>query len=89
MGGFGPLAGAHFYRRLIELTDAHSDEQHLPLLLLSDPAVPSRLQHLAGEGPSPLPKLLEMARRLVAAGADLIAIPSATVHAYQIGRAHV
>lgn len=82
MGGFGPLAGAHFYRRLIELTDAPSDAHHLPLLLLSDPAVPSRLQHLAGEGPSPLPKLLQMAQRLVLAGAGLIAIPSATVHAY-------
>lgn len=82
MGGFGPLAGAHFYRRLVELTDAASDDDHLGVLLLSDPHVPSRLRHLAGEGPSPVSDLLRMAARLAEGGADVIAIPSATVHAY-------
>ena len=82
MGGFGPLAGAHFYRRLIELTEADGDDRHLPVQLISDPDVPSRILHLRGEGPSPVAKLTDMARRLQDAGVDLIVIPSATVHAY-------
>lgn len=37
---------------------------------------------MAGEGPSPVPRLQSLAQALVAAGASVIAIPSATVHAY-------
>lgn len=82
MGGFGPLAGAHFYRRLIELTAADGDAAHLPVILVSDPQVPDRLRHLRGEGPSPVAHLQAMARSLQEDGCGLIAIPSATVHAY-------
>ena len=82
MGGFGPLAGAHFYRRLVELTPATGDEGHLAVVFLSEPNVPSRIRHLLGEGPTPVPALTRIAKALEQAGADTIAIPSATVHAY-------
>lgn len=82
LAGLGPLAGAHFYRRLIELTPGSSDEEHVPVVLLSEPSIPSRLRHLEGSGESPVPKLLEAMRRLVAAGAEFIAIPSSTTHIF-------
>lgn len=81
IGGVGPLAAAHFLIRLIQLTPAERDEDHLPAVLAAEP-VPSRIAHLLGRGPSPLPALLTSARSLVAAGADLIVIPSATTHGY-------
>ncbi len=82
MSGFGPLAGAHFYHRLVELTPARGDEEHLAVVLVSDPEIPSRLRHLSGEGPTPVPALTRVAQSLERAGVDAIAIPSATVHAY-------
>lgn len=39
IGGVGPLAGAHFYRRLVELTPAGRDEEHIPVVLATDPAL--------------------------------------------------
>lgn len=82
LGGLGPLAGAHFYRRLIERTPVGGDSQHLPVVLASDPTIPSRLDHLLGGGPSPVLALVHLAQFLEAAGACVIVIPSSTAHAY-------
>lgn len=82
IGGIGPLAGAHFYRRLIELTTADGDSDHLSVVLISEPQIPSRRAFIAGVGPSPGPALCSVARRLEAMGCDLIAIPSSTTHAF-------
>lgn len=83
LGGLGPLAGAHFYRRLVELTPADRDEAHIPIILISNPAVPSRIAHLSGAGESPVPKLMEICHQLVQAGAEVIALPSSTTSIYQ------
>ncbi len=82
LAGLGPLAGAHFYRRLIELTAAANDEEHIPVVLISEPSIPSRIRYLEGVGDSPAPKLQEVVRRLVAAGAEWIVIPSSTTHIF-------
>lgn len=81
-GGLGPLAGAHFYRRLVEGTTASRDADHLAVVLISDPAIPSRAAHLLGHGESPVPALAAVLDRLAVAGATLIAIASSTTHAY-------
>ena len=82
LAGLGPLAGAHFYRRCIELTPACSDAEHLSVVLISERSIPSRLDHLANRGPSPAKALGAVAQRLVGAGAEVLAIPSTTTHAY-------
>ncbi len=82
LAGLGPLAGAHFYRRLVELTPAHLDAEHLSVVLLTDNTIPSRLDHLEGRGMSPVPALVAAAQRIEQAGADLLVIPSTTTHAY-------
>ena len=82
LGGLGPLAGAHFYRRLIERTTAEDDSEHLPIILVSDNTVPSRVDNLLGYGPSPVPRLIHLASLLESAGASLIVVPSSTTHAY-------
>ncbi|MGW6564145.1 aspartate/glutamate racemase family protein [Streptomyces sp. NPDC054975] len=89
LGGMGPLATADFYRRLVERTPAGSDQAHLPVVMWADPAVPDRTAALIGEGPSPVPALVEGARWLQRAGASCIAVPCNTAHAYveQLSRA--
>ncbi|GGV16681.1 aspartate racemase [Streptomyces litmocidini] len=82
LGGMGPLATADFYRRLVQRTPAGSDQAHLPVLMWADPAVPDRTAALLGEGPSPVPALVEGARRLRRAGAGCIAVPCNAAHAY-------
>lgn len=82
IGGLGPLACAHFYTRLVELTHADSDSAHPEALLLSSPDVPSRLAHLSKGGPSPVPALQTVARRLERAGSEVIAVPSLTTQAF-------
>lgn len=58
------------------------DEDHLPVVMVSE-RIPSRVRHLIHGGPSPLPALRRAARALVLSGADTIAVPSATTHAYR------
>ncbi|PSR22469.1 MAG: hypothetical protein C7B45_06510 [Sulfobacillus acidophilus] len=83
LAGLGPLAGAYFYLRLCELTPAAGDEGHIPVVLASDTTVPSRLDHLQGIGPSPVPGLQAVGRRLIRAGADFVVMPSSTTSYYQ------
>lgn len=82
LGGMGPLATAHFYRRVIERTPAVVDQEHIPVLIWADPRMPDRSTALLGEGPSPLPWLTRGALGLQRAGASVVAIPCNTAHAY-------
>ncbi len=81
IGGMGPLATADFFRRLVDATDAATDQEHLHVLIDSDPTVPDRTAFLLHGGPDPAPMLIAMARRLEAAGADLLVIACNTAHA--------
>lgn len=82
LAGLGPLAGAHFYRRLVEMTPAINDQTHAHVILISEPAIPSRIDHLEGTGASPVPQLVEVIRRLEQGGAELIVVPSTTTNIY-------
>lgn len=80
LGGMGPLATADFMRKLTELTPASRDQDHLPVLVYSNPQVPDRSTAIMGKGESPLPALLGGIARLQDAGAEAIAIPCNTAH---------
>ncbi len=83
LGGLGPLAGAHFYRLLIESTAAACDGEHVDVLLDGICTTPDRSAYLLGESDaSPLPSLIARAQNLVAQGATLLAIPCNTAHVF-------
>ena len=82
LGGMGPAATLDFYGRLVNLRGASSDEEHPPCLLNSATQVPDRTNHIVGVGPDPTPALVEGVMVLEAGGADFIAIPCNTAHAY-------
>jgi len=82
LGGMGPMASVEFYRRLVVNTPAQADQQHTHILIDSDPSVPDRTAALLRGGESPVPVLQAMARRLEAAGAEILAMPCNTAHAY-------
>jgi aspartate racemase len=80
LGGMGPLAGAACAQRIVQLTDAARDQDHIFVILVNDPRVPDRsTAHMAG-GESPLPAMLRGIHTLVNAGADCIVVPCNTAH---------
>ena len=82
LGGMGPLATADFFSKVIAATPATHDEDHVPLLIQSDPRIPGRPAAILRGGPSPLPALLAGRDRLIAVGALALAMPCNTAHVW-------
>jgi aspartate racemase len=83
IGGMGPEATVDLMRRVIAKTPANDDQDHVHLLVESNPKIPSRIAHLIdGTGTDPTPELIRIAVNLQRAGADALAIPCNTAHAY-------
>ncbi|WP_223124174.1 aspartate/glutamate racemase family protein [Nocardioides marmotae] len=82
LGGMGPAATARFFDLLVAATPASSDQDHLPVMIWSDPRVPDRTAALLHDGPDPTPCLEVGGRALVEAGAEVVAIPCNTAHAF-------
>lgn len=80
LGGMGPLAGATFAARLVQLTPVTADQAHIPVLLRNDPRIPDRSAAQLAGGPSPLPAMREGMQDLQRWGAQCIAIPCNTAH---------
>ena len=82
LGGMGPEATVDCYARIIKNTPAKTDQQHLRVIIDSNPKVPDRTAAITGKGPSPVPILVDGCRTLQAAGADFIIIPCVSAHFY-------
>ncbi|WP_235869503.1 cysteate racemase [Veronia nyctiphanis] len=83
MGGMGPDATVDLMQRIIKLTPASDDIDHIRLLVDNNPKVPSRIKALIDQtGESPLPALIAMAQGLQQAGADFLVIACNTAHHY-------
>lgn len=82
MGGLGPAASADLYAKVVAATRAATDQQHVRLLIDGDPEVPDRNASIAGSGPSSAPALVAKARRLAAAGADVLVMACNAAHVY-------
>lgn len=80
LGGMGPEATAYFFELIIKNTKAEKDQEHIPIIIYSNPKVPPRTDAILEKGESPLPYLLEGARVLRQAGADFIVMPCVTAH---------
>lgn len=83
IGGLGPEASLHFYARVLALTPASRDQDHLHLIIDSNPKTANRNDALAGRGPSPAPQLVASARRLEQAGAQVLVMACNTAHAWE------
>ncbi|QKE83581.1 amino acid racemase [Arthrobacter sp. NEB 688] len=78
LGGLGPAATVHFLRRVVELTDAHRDQDHVDLLVWQHGSIPDRTGFLRGENESPEPALVADVQALERAGATFVAVPCNT-----------
>lgn len=82
LGGMGPLATADFLFKLAAATQAGRDQEHIRVILHGDCTTPDRTQAVLGQGPSPLPQLLEGIEFLNAARCSVIAIPCNSAHVW-------
>lgn len=82
VGGVGPLATVDFMEKVIARTPADRDQDHVEMVVEHNPSIPDRTAYLTGEGQDPTLALLATCRKLEARGADLIAIPCNTAHAF-------
>ncbi len=83
LGGLGPEATVDFMARVLALTPAESDQDHLHMLVDQNPGVPNRQEAVLRGGEDPSPALVEMARRLEGAGCDFLVMPCNTAHAWE------
>lgn len=83
LGGMGPEATVDLMQRIIALTPALDDIDHVRCIVDNNPKVPSRIKAIIdGNGEDPGPCMADMAKRLEAWGADFLAIPCNTAHYY-------
>lgn len=82
LGGMGPMAGAYFYTRVIANTASSDDRGHIPVILLGDPRIPDRTSSILRGDDAAKKALLKGIGFLERSGADLIAIPCNTAHAF-------
>jgi aspartate racemase len=83
LGGMGPEATVDFMTKVIALTPADKDQDHIRMIIDHNPTIPSRQDAILADGEDPGPELAAMARRLEAAGADFLVIPCNTAYAFR------
>ena len=89
LGGMGPLSTIELMKKVVEKTPVEKEQDHVRMLVDSRPEIPDRTEFILGKGPSPIPMLQESALKLEKWGADFLAVPCNSAHAFihQIGEA--
>lgn len=82
VGGVGPMATVDFMSKVVKLTDAGRDQDHIKMIVEQNPQIPDRTEHLVRGGTDPTIAMFATCKKLEAAEADLIAIPCNTAHAF-------
>jgi len=82
IGGMGPLATADLFSKIINMTAADCDAEHIHIIIDNNPKTPDRTSAILNGTESPLPYLTASARKLEGIGADFLIIPCITSHYY-------
>jgi aspartate racemase len=80
LGGMGPETTAELFRRIIKATPAEKDQDHIRVVIYSNPKIPDRTAAIINAGTNPLPEMRKAAEMLQKAGVDFIVIPCITAH---------
>lgn len=82
LGGMGPDATVDFMSKVLSMTPAEKDQDHVRMLVDQNPAIPDR--KVKGDAQRAVVEavLAEMALGLEAAGADFLVMPCNTAHAF-------
>lgn len=82
LGGMGPQATVDFMAEVIRRTPASRDQDHLRVLVDSNPHVPDRQAAMRGDSSAVRRVLRDMAEGLERQGAHFLVMPCNTAHAF-------
>jgi aspartate racemase len=82
LGGMGPYATVDFMSKVISLTPADSDQDHVRMLVDHNPKTPDRQINTDEQRKAVRQTLADMALRLETAGADFLVMPCNTAHGF-------
>lgn len=74
------MATSYLFNKIISLTEAECDQDHIHVLIDNNTEIPDRTNYLLHGGENPLDKLVESAKLLEASGADFLIMPCNTAH---------
>jgi aspartate racemase len=80
IGGMGPLATVDLFKKIVQLTNAKRDQDHIHVIIDSNPETPDRTEFILANGENPEPYLLRSALRLEFCGADVLIMACNTAH---------
>jgi len=80
LGGMGPEATLDLFAKIIAHTPAARDQEHLRVVIDSNPKVPDRTAAILEGGESPVPAMRAGMAALKRAGADFVVIPCVSAH---------
>ncbi|MEX2126164.1 MAG: amino acid racemase [Woeseia sp.] len=82
LGGMGPDATIDFMAKVVALTPANTDQDHIRMIVDHNPKVPNRQTAILEAAADPGPELAAMAQRLEKAGADFLVMVCNSAHAF-------
>lgn len=80
LGGMGPEATIDLFQKIVKLTPASQDQDHLRIIIDNNPKIPDRNKAILDNDEDPLPELIRTAQNLETTGADFIIMPCNTAH---------
>lgn len=82
VGGVGPAATVDFMAKVVANTPAQRDQEHIRIVVEQNPQIPDRTANLLENETDPTMAMYAICKRLESAGANAIAIPCNTAHAF-------
>ena len=80
IGGMGPAATCDLMENIISLTAAGCDQDHIHIISDVNTNIPDRTAAILHGGEDPAPEMIRSAKRLRAAGAEMLLMPCNTAH---------
>lgn len=80
LGGMGPFATADFFARILSLTPARKDNEHLRIIIDNNVKIPSRTRAVLHNEASPVPGMIESINQLASIGSEFVAVPCNSAH---------
>ena len=80
IGGMGPLATVKLFEKIVLLTDAQSDQEHVHMIIDNNTLISDRSTYILAGGEDPRDELVSSAKKLQEMGADFLIMPCNTAH---------
>lgn len=82
IGGMGPLATVKLFEKIVLLTDAQSDQEHVHIIIDNNTLISDRSAYILEGGEDPRVELINSAKKLQNMGADFLIMPCNTAHLF-------